>query len=164
MEHIDPIEKPSESRSNCHPARSDSLNSPYSELNGKMISFSISQLALPGVSLLIALLAYGSQVLFQYIEPSPLDQRQKIIFNSLVGCIWICYARACYTDPGHVPPGWIPSLQENTPSGTEESSRRQRWCRRCESLKPPRTHHCKVCQRYCLLKFYVSQTIVLCLI
>ena len=129
-----------------------------------MTSFSISQLALPGVSLLIALLAYGSQILFQYIEPSPLDRRQAIIFNTLVGCIWICYARACYTDPGRVPNGRTPKVLENTPSSTEQSSRRQRWCRRCESLKPPRAHHCKVCQRYYLLRVYVSHFIVLYLI
>ena len=129
-----------------------------------MISFSAAQSALPGVSLLIALLAYGSQILFQYTEPSSLDQRQSIIFNTLVGCIWISYARACYTDPGRVPSDWSPSGLEDIPSGTDESSRRQRWCRRCESLKPPRAHHCKVCQRYYLLGFYVLRFIGLCLI
>ncbi|KAL8681444.1 MAG: hypothetical protein Q9186_002449 [Xanthomendoza sp. 1 TL-2023] len=71
-----------------------------------MIPFSITHLAFPAVISLIAFLAYTPQYLFRYIEPGALDQRQSWIFNLLLFCTWVCYARACFTDPGHVPRGW----------------------------------------------------------
>lgn len=64
-------------------------------------------------------------------------------------------------NPGYVPEGWRPMGADN--DGEEDvkagdnnaegvgdqlsGGRRQRWCRRCEALKPPRAHHCKTCQR-----------------
>ncbi|KAL8668538.1 MAG: hypothetical protein Q9224_007790, partial [Gallowayella concinna] len=72
-----------------------------------MIPFSsATHLALPAVISLIAFLAYTPQYLFRYIEPGALDQKQSWIFNLLLFCTWVCYARACFTDPGHVPRGW----------------------------------------------------------
>ncbi|KIX01631.1 uncharacterized protein Z518_09357 [Rhinocladiella mackenziei CBS 650.93] len=88
------------------------------------------------VVVLIAFLSYSSQYLFYRIEPGPLTQKEKIVFNALVACIWICYARACITDPGRVPLDWADATET-----------RQRYCRKCEAIKPPRSHHCKVCQR-----------------
>ena len=106
-----------------------------------------SQLAPLGVSLLISVLAYGSQILFRYIEPFSLGRRQTIVFNTLVGCIWICYGRACLVDPGYIPFEWTPSSLIND-TGYGSAEERHRWCKKCESFKPPRTHHCKTCQRY----------------
>ncbi|KAK2758763.1 Palmitoyltransferase [Arachnomyces sp. PD_36] len=124
-------------------------------------SFKINQLAIPAVSALITFLAYSSQYLFRYIEPEPLTTSQLIKFNTLLCCLWICYGRACAVDPGRIPLGWKPSGAEKDVEtkanavdhndGDDGNSlsggRRQRWCRRCEALKPPRAHHCKTCQR-----------------
>ena len=113
----------------------------------------ISQLAPPSVTALIAFLAYGSQYFFRYTEPQSLEWSQAFIFNALVACIWTCYLRACCTDPGRVPPGWIPGdlkVDGVSPQQNEHNENRQRWCKRCEALKPPRAHHCKTCQRYIL--------------
>ncbi|KAF3891416.1 Palmitoyltransferase PFA4 [Trichophyton interdigitale] len=119
-----------------------------------MADFSIYQLAVPFVVLLIAFLSYGSQYLFLYIEPAPLNTSELVKFNLLVACIWICYARACLTDPGRIPKDWNPPAapggllekHSNVEEGGDPSYR-QRWCRRCEAYKPPRSHHCKTCQR-----------------
>ena len=110
---------------------------------------SVSQLALPGVILLILFLAYSSQILFSFTEPGPLEHKQTFIFNAFVGCIWLCYSRACFTDPGRVPSDWTssPSTDQASASTKTPIGKRQRWCRRCEAFKPPRAHHCKVCQR-----------------
>ena len=107
-------------------------------------AFSFAPLALPSVITLIVFLSYGPQILFHYIEPSPLDEYQVIVFNILVCCTWVCYLKACFTDAGGVPAGWTP-----LDNGQDEGSinRRQRWCRRCETYKPPRAHHCKTCKR-----------------
>ena len=105
----------------------------------------VSQLAPLGVSVLICILAYGSQIFFSSMEPYHLDRNQTIIFNVLVACIWICYFRACLTDPGYIPPDWNLQLT----SGTQDRIlQRQRWCRKCDASKPPRAHHCKTCKRY----------------
>jgi len=105
---------------------------------------SLRRLAVPGVSVLVVFLAYGSQLLFPSINPGPLTSQQKVVFNTLVACIWLSYARAVLTDPGHVPPDWKP---ESTADDEEGPLLRQRHCRKCDALKPPRAHHCKVCKR-----------------
>lgn len=119
-----------------------------------MADFRISQLAVPFVVLLIAFLSYSSQYLFLYIDPAPLDTSELVKFNFLVACIWICYVRSCLTDPGRIPKDWRPPpprsdrLVEKRPGDDGgDPGPRQRWCRRCEAYKPPRSHHCKTCQR-----------------
>jgi palmitoyltransferase len=115
-----------------------------------MAAFTFSKLAIPGVSLLVIFLAYSSQVLFLHIEPGPLSNRELIQFNLLIFCLWICYLRACITSPGSVPQDWIPMNAVNGETDTRDTHdgrSRQRWCRKCEAFKPPRTHHCKTCGR-----------------
>lgn len=116
-----------------------------------MADFDIRDLAIPSVCLLISFLAYSSQLLFLYLDPGPLTWIEVLKFNSLVLCIWVCYARACKTNPGDVPQGWTPQSssdgkQQEVPS--EACVARSRWCRKCEVMKPPRAHHCKVCARF----------------
>ena len=116
-----------------------------------MVQLSISQLAPIGVSLLIIILAYGSQFFFAYIEPYALERQQVATFNLLVGCVWVCYVLACQTDPGRVPKDWTPDGVASLFLSTSEDSHvfnRYRWCKKCEAFKPPRAHHCKTCQRY----------------
>lgn len=115
-----------------------------------MAAFTFSKLAIPGVSLLVIFLAYSSQVLFLRIEPAPLSKRELIQFNLLIFCLWICYLRACITSPGNVPQDWIPMNAVNDKTDARDAHdrhSRQRWCRKCEAFKPPRTHHCKTCGR-----------------
>ena len=124
-------------------------------LNVDMSDFEISRLAVPGVSLLIFYLSYTSQVLFLYIEPSPLTNCELVQFNLLVLFLWICYARTCSTNPGHVPQTWAPTELANAgnlPSKSSDEAHRQRWCRKCEAFKPPRAHHCKTCRRLVVLR------------
>jgi palmitoyltransferase len=115
-----------------------------------MADFDIKNLAIPSVCLLISFLAYSSQVLFRYLDPGPLTEIELVKFNSLILCIWICYFRACRTDPGHVPPAWTPQASNDEKKRLEYDdvgTSRSRRCRRCEVMKPPRAHHCKICQR-----------------
>lgn len=110
----------------------------------------VSQLALFAVIALISFLAYGSQILFRYLEPYQLEHTQTVRFNVLVACIWICYLRACFTNPGDIPLGWGTNLLDKDeirmPNNDHHS--KQRWCGKCEAAKPPRAHHCKICKRY----------------
>ncbi|KAH0832797.1 Palmitoyltransferase pfa4 [Fonsecaea pedrosoi] len=109
----------------------------------------LARFAVPAVVTLVAFLSYSSQYLFYSLEPGPLRSWDKIVFNMLVIGIWICYTRACMTNPGRVPAGWKPDDDEETevaPYGNRPASR-HRFCRKCEAIKPPRSHHCRVCKR-----------------
>lgn len=69
------------------------------------------------------------------------------------------------TDPGSVPENWrLVAAEDNLEAGSSSTlvedaveeiglDRRQdvRYCARCENWKPPRCHHCSICQR-CVLK------------
>jgi palmitoyltransferase len=118
----------------------------------------LARLAVPAVVVLVAFLSYSSQYLFSRIGPGPLTSKEKVIFNAFVACIWISYTRACRTDPGGVPSGWEPEespKSQQSPLGRKAGSR-QRYCRKCEAVKPPRSHPCRVCRRYaatCVLAF-----------
>ena len=115
-----------------------------------MATFTFSRLAIPSVVLLVFFLAYSSQVLFFALEPAPLSRPEVIQFNLLVLCMWICYLRACTTNPGSVPQDWPLA---NTANGEEDlgaadgKHSHRRWCRKCDAYKPPRAHHCKACGR-----------------
>jgi palmitoyltransferase len=101
----------------------------------------LKNLAVPSVYALIFFLAYTSQILFLYLEPHPLEKNQAIRFNVLLACLLVTYTRTVLVDPGH-----IPKSEEKEAEG-EEKKKRQRWCRKCEAVKPPRAHHCKQCKR-----------------
>ena len=113
----------------------------------------VASLAVPAVLLLISFLAYSSQWLFLYLEPCPLEKRQTIIFNALLVCLLVSYAQVCRIDPGHIPKtgyglnGAVAKAQQSADAGAPGGKGRQRWCRKCEAVKPPRAHHCKVCKR-----------------
>ena len=68
------------------------------------------------------------------------------------------YFSVVLTDPGSVPPNWRPAIDEergeadplngsefiNLPA--DPTNQRIRFCRKCNQLKPPRCHHCSVCE------------------
>lgn len=80
------------------------------------------------------------------------------------------YFSVVLTDPGSVPPNWRPAIDEERGeadplNGLEFSNlpadpvnQRIRVCRKCNQQKPPRCHHCSVCESYCsefLYMFYI---------
>lgn len=111
-----------------------------------MLVPSSAQLYIAGVSTLIAFLGYSSQYLFRQLQPDA-ALNSNVTFNVLLGCVCICYYRACFTDPGRIPKDWV-----TTPVADDDPfvDRPKRWCKKCEAPKPPRAHHCKVCGR-CLV-------------
>jgi len=128
-----------------------------------MLNPAYSRIAVAGTICLITFLAYVSQIWLLY---GHLEQRQTIIFNTLVACIWITYIRAIYTDPGTVPQKWEPPVvSDDTVSmdskGNIWSTAASKWCKKCSNWKPQRAHHCKTCQRliYAYLLFCISVTI-----
>ncbi|EWC45260.1 hypothetical protein DRE_05987 [Drechslerella stenobrocha 248] len=82
-----------------------------------MLNPRYSALAVVGTVILITFLAYASQLFVLQLET-----RQFYIFNTLVGCIWVSYARCIFTDPGGVPAGWQPSWQKLDTFGGESEN------------------------------------------
>jgi hypothetical protein len=80
-----------------------------------------------------------------------------LLIMQLVMLLW-SYFSVVFIDPGSVPPNWRPTIDEEI--GEEDplvgsefsnvqsdpSNQRIRYCRKCNQLKPPRCHHCSVCE------------------
>ncbi|RDW87667.1 palmitoyltransferase PFA4 [Coleophoma crateriformis] len=110
--------------------------------------FSLQKFAVPAVSGLICFIAYTPILLFYFIEPGPLSRKQLLWFNGLVFCLWWSYAQAVRIDPG--PKGWARKYgdeQAREDNEDEILKKGLRWCRKCETIKPPRAHHCRTCGR-----------------
>ncbi|KAJ3173143.1 Palmitoyltransferase [Geranomyces variabilis] len=67
-------------------------------------------------------------------------------FNLGVASILLNYYLGIVTDAGKVPLDYQPPPVERT-----KGSMKPRWCKTCSVFKPPRSHHCSVCNR-CVLK------------
>ena len=104
------------------------------------------QCAPPFFYFVLLFLAFPSQWLFAVTSPGSLTSDQAWKFNLLVVCTAITYARTWLTDAGRLPPDWAPATDSK--ASTTHHDNRTRWCRRCETFKPPRAHHCKTCGRY----------------
>ena len=90
----------------------------------------------------------------------------RLAFTSTAVLAVAAHFKAMTTDPGAVPPDALP-LEENnkdvensTKNGENGESdpmlnppkrKGKRLCRRCNSFKPQRAHHCSVCRR-CIIK------------
>lgn len=60
-------------------------------------------IAIPAAVSVILFLGYSSQWLFHtatYLEPGPLSTTESVVFNTLLGCLWWSYFRACTVSPG----------------------------------------------------------------
>ncbi|XP_050502313.1 palmitoyltransferase ZDHHC3 isoform X2 [Diabrotica virgifera virgifera] len=74
-----------------------------------------------------------------------------VMFNTIIFFLIISHIKAVVTDPGTVPlpQGRIDFSDMHSDSGCEFVN----WtvCARCETYRPPRAHHCRICQR-CIRK------------
>ena len=92
-----------------------------------------------------------------YLHYWYLKKHITLLIAQLVMLLW-SYFTIVFTDPGSVPPTWKPALDEergetNLLIGAEfggvlsdPTNPRIRYCRKCNQLKPPRCHHCSVCE------------------
>lgn len=113
----------------------------------------LRKLAVPFVCAIISFLSYSSQYLFYHIEPGPLTPIEAAWFNTLVFCILYSYERACRVDPGRLPKSLAGDGAQDGPEtakAADEPAKEQRvgnWCKKCDAVKPPRAHHCRLCNR-----------------
>jgi palmitoyltransferase len=135
-------------RRDCHVHLRETSHTTIQQHATHMDTPILQKLALPFGTVLVSFLSFASQWLFHHIEPGPLRKGDAYIFNALVACTLICFWRTCLTDPGRIPKNWQEYVDQDEPLGSnDQTSQRQRWCRKCEAYKPPRAHHCKTCKR-----------------
>ncbi|KAE8588824.1 hypothetical protein XENTR_v10022761 [Xenopus tropicalis] len=72
-------------------------------------------------------------------------------FNLMVVMLLACHTRAVFSDPGTVP---LPDtaidfsdLRSGTPRKNDTGNEDWTVCNRCETYRPPRAHHCRICHR-----------------
>lgn len=117
----------------------------------------IEQLAPVALLVIVTFLSYPSQWLFANIEPAPLVFREGLRFNVFLIALYVAYFRVLFSDPGQIPRDWytravkgkvdLPSALEQPNDDQQTGHAQVRWCRRCDTHKPPRAHHCKTCGR-----------------
>lgn len=84
-----------------------------------------------------------------------------LIFSFIAMMACISHFNAMTTDPGAVPPDAKPLQLEPQPDQCDNyplihspgrgNNSNKRTCRRCNSFKPVRAHHCSICRR-CIIK------------
>lgn len=87
-------------------------------------------------------------IVFQTMSDSLWGTFNVVMFNTLIFLLTFSHIKAVMTDPGTVP---LPqsridfSDMHSSDSGCEFVN----WtvCARCETYRPPRAHHCRICQR-----------------
>ncbi|CAH0746907.1 unnamed protein product [Bemisia tabaci] len=72
-----------------------------------------------------------------------------VLFNTLIFLLSFAHLKATCSDPGVVP---LPQTKidfSDMHSGTEGLLQKENWtvCTRCETYRPPRAHHCRICKR-----------------
>ncbi|PCH34240.1 palmitoyltransferase PFA4 [Wolfiporia cocos MD-104 SS10] len=104
--------------------------------------------------LLIFFIAYSAQIFIiwpWYGREVSVELLTLLVpFNVFVGMLLWNYYLCAMTDPGRVPSGWQPDIQDSDGYEVKKITRGPRYCRTCEGYKPPRAHHCKQCKR-CVL-------------
>lgn len=120
-------------------------------------------LGLVSVSLYVIVGVYGPRVVRGGVLRAIGCVLAIILVSVLAIMLVWSYLTAVLTDPGKVPQGWHPFLDETQARHELErmaysdyyfdrrDPRRPRFCKRCQSWKPERAHHCSVMGR-CVLK------------
>ncbi|PVD27119.1 hypothetical protein C0Q70_12271 [Pomacea canaliculata] len=73
-----------------------------------------------------------------------------VIFNTIVFLITMSHLRAVLSDPGVVPlPSASMDFSDLHSSQPPKNTTADGWtvCMKCETYRPPRAHHCRICQR-----------------
>ncbi|XP_037779675.1 palmitoyltransferase ZDHHC3-like [Penaeus monodon] len=85
-------------------------------------------------------------VIIQTMSNSLWGALHVLLFNTLVFMTLMAHVRAVFSDPGIVP---LPQSRLDFSDMHAGGEKSDDWtvCARCEMYRPPRAHHCRICQR-----------------
>jgi len=92
-------------------------------------------------------------ILFQTMWDSHWCFINLVAFNTIVVLLFVSHARAVFSDPGIVPLPAHPidfsdvHIQDGKHPTLPPPDEDWTICVRCEMYRPPRAHHCRICQR-----------------
>jgi len=89
-------------------------------------------------------------IVIQTMQGSLWGAFHVVAFNSIVLLLTMAHLRAVLSDPGVVPlPQSKPDFSELHTGPQRELESKEEWtvCARCETYRPPRAHHCRICRR-----------------
>ena len=73
---------------------------------------------------------------------------ELIVFHVLLMMLMASYYQVVTTDPGYVPQSWIEKAEAESVVELESGEQPPyQMCGKCEKPRPPRSHHCSVCNR-----------------
>lgn len=85
---------------------------------------------------IIAFIGYNAHY---FILTNFLSLGKQIFFQCILSMIWLSYYLAIMTNPGR------------PPKVTKDPANTQKFCKKCETYKPERSHHCKTCNQCVLM-------------
>ncbi|KAI8987153.1 DHHC palmitoyltransferase-domain-containing protein [Pilobolus umbonatus] len=114
------------------------------------------QVFVVSVVIIISIIAFSSQIFLFFPAYDGWSYASFITLgplNLLVGMVYYNYYLAVVTDPGKIPSYWEPpaSIVSNIKENLAEGITGPRFCKACTVYKPPRSHHCRYCNR-CVLR------------
>lgn len=87
-------------------------------------------------------------IIMQTMTDSLWGALNAVTFNTIVLLLSMAHFKAVFSDPGTVP---LPQnrLDFSDIHSSESGCENMDWtiCTRCETYRPPRAHHCRICQR-----------------
>ncbi|XP_046388189.1 palmitoyltransferase ZDHHC3 [Ischnura elegans] len=88
-------------------------------------------------------------VVLQTMRNSLWGPFNAVLFNTIIFLLGMAHLKAVCSDPGIVP---LPQSRldfSDIHTGSQKSLQLEDWtvCTRCETYRPPRAHHCRICKR-----------------
>lgn len=88
---------------------------------------------------------YVNSILFIFSLWAPLH---VVLFNTVVFLLMLAHSKAVLSDPGRIP---LPQSRIDFSDIHSDKGEfgKEEWtvCTRCETYRPPRAHHCRICKR-----------------
>lgn len=70
-----------------------------------------------------------------------------VLFNTVIFFLTIAHLKAVFCDPGLVPIARLDFSDLHAARNSSMSDEDWTVCTRCETYRPPRAHHCRICKR-----------------
>jgi palmitoyltransferase ZDHHC3/7/25 len=93
-------------------------------------------------SMVWILVIYSVVTISLLAEHNNLPRNVAMIYGTICALALASHAKTMFTDPGSIPPEAVP-----LPILFEQGITTHSMCSHCQTYKPPKSHHCRICNR-----------------